>query len=421
MDGWKRKKVKHLGTVYSGSTPSTDQIEYWNGSIEWITPNDLSKNRNKYFKSSERKITQNGLKYSSAILLPAGSLVVSSRAPIGYLTIPQTEFTTNQGCKSIVFNSDNDVEFQYYNFQYNIERLKQIGEGTTFSEVSKKFLENFELDCPLVKTEQTRIAEILTTVDNCISQTNAVIKKCQCILSGLMQDLLTKGIDDNGNVRSEASHLFITKKGLSVPESWDVKTVGEISLTIDPQPDHRTPGEVKDGVPYVGISDFLFDGSININKCRRVSAQVFQEHKERYTIKVGDIIFGKIGTIGAPKQLPLSGNYTLSANVILIQPFDTPSFFYWMLRHPNIQREINNTIHTTTQPAFGMQKIRALKFAYPGEIERKKIGEILNAAENDIKLEQLKLSKLQLIKTGLMQDLLTGKVKVPENILNPVN
>jgi type I restriction enzyme S subunit len=224
MDGWKRKKVKHLGTVYSGSTPSTEQAEYWNGSIEWITPNDLSKNRSKYFKNSERKITQNGLKYCSAILLPAGSLVISSRAPIGYLTIPQTEFTTNQGCKSIIFNCDNDVEFQYYNFQYNVERLKQIGEGTTFSEVSKKFLENFELDSPVCKNEQKGIAIILRTVDESIAQTRVNISKYKRIKTGLLHDLLSKGIHQ-GLLRNKDKTDFIIKDDYLIPEDWEIKTL----------------------------------------------------------------------------------------------------------------------------------------------------------------------------------------------------
>ena len=136
--GWKLKPIGKLGKIYSGSTPSTNNKAYWDGDINWITPNDLSNLQTRFIHSSERRITKAGLKNSATHVLPANSLVISSRAPIGYLALPTEEFCTNQGCKSIVFNEEHNPEFHYYNILFRIKLLKDKGHGTTFAEISKK-------------------------------------------------------------------------------------------------------------------------------------------------------------------------------------------------------------------------------------------------------------------------------------------
>ena len=95
-------KIKNLGTIISGGTPSTSNENYWDGNIIWITPKDLSKNKCKYIYTGERNISKDGLEHSSAKLLPKNAVLLSSRAPIGYLALAGCELTTNQGFKSIV-------------------------------------------------------------------------------------------------------------------------------------------------------------------------------------------------------------------------------------------------------------------------------------------------------------------------------
>lgn len=162
----------------------------------------------------------------------------------------------------------------------------------------------------------------------------------------------------------------------------------------------------------MGISDIDENGNINYKKCRKVSVSVLAEHNKRYKLRTGDIIFGKIGTIGEPKRLQAWQDITISANVILIQPNETPDFIYWVLNSEYINRQVKNTIHSTTQPAFGMEKIRALTILIPPKPERERIQEILNQNELNIMNTKKSLAKLQSIKTGLMQDLLSGKVRV---------
>lgn len=148
--GWEAGTIGQIGNVISGGTPTTTREDYYcNHGIAWITPNDLSKNEDKMFIShGERDITQRGLDNSSAVLMPKHSVLLSTRAPIGYLAISSNEICTNQGFKSIVPNAGYHEYFIYYLIKRNVPAIAQQGVGTTFKEVSKDTLSNFAVPLP---------------------------------------------------------------------------------------------------------------------------------------------------------------------------------------------------------------------------------------------------------------------------------
>ncbi|MBL7823681.1 MAG: restriction endonuclease subunit S [Saprospiraceae bacterium] len=284
--------------------------------------------------------------------------------------------------------------------------------GSGLKHLQKNDFKKFKFKLPEEKPEQTRIAQILSKADAAIAQTEALIAKYQRIKTGLMQDLLTCGIDEHGNIRSKATHRFVVKNGIEVPEEWEVDCLATLIKAVDAHPSHRTPPSVENGIPYLGISDIDEYGNIDLKKCRKVSLSVLQEHNNRYQLRDGDIIFGKIGTIGEPKRLKAWREVTISANVILIQPHNTPGFIFWVLNSDFIKTQVKNTIHSTTQPAFGMEKIRTLIIPFPPKPEREQIEKILNKSEDNLISTRIRLYKLQSLKIGLMQDLLAGKVRV---------
>ena len=289
-----------------------------------------------------------------------------------------------------------------------------LAEGSTQEAVNNFKVKQIKFLLPENRKEQSKIAEILSKVDKAISETEIIIAKYNRIKTGLMQDLLTKGIDEKGNIRSEETHEFKDSPLGRIPKEWSVKNLGELITAIDPQPDHRTPPQVLDGIPYLGISDFTSSGNIDEINCRKVGHNVLIKQTNSFNIDEGDIIFGKIGTIGKPKKLPNfeKSPFTLSANVILIKPIECPAFIYWALISDYVNIQVSLATHSTSQPAFGMEKIRALKIITPQPKERDVITEKLNAFENIFSEEEKKLSKLKSIKTGLMQDLLSGKKRV---------
>ena len=187
---WAETPVIDIGEVISGGTPSTKNTDFWDGNIPFVTPNDLSVNEGAYITSTERYITVLGLSKSSAIELPEGTLIISSRAPIGYLAIASFNCVTNQGCKSVVFDSKQDPLFHYYNFQRYVNKMKSLGSGTTFAEISKKDVEKLKVSYPL-KDEQIAIAKRLSSIDSAIQKEETILAKYKKIRTGLMTRLLT--------------------------------------------------------------------------------------------------------------------------------------------------------------------------------------------------------------------------------------
>ena len=172
--GWEVKTIADIGDVISGGTPSTKNEEYYGGNISWITPKDLSGYDRKFISRGERSITELGLQKSSAKLLPKGTVLFSSRAPIGYVAIASQSVCTNQGFKSVVTNERADPLFVYYLLKHNREYIERLGSGTTFKEVSGKVMQSVKVRVPQDVHYQKKIASILDSLDSQI-ETNKQI------------------------------------------------------------------------------------------------------------------------------------------------------------------------------------------------------------------------------------------------------
>lgn len=166
MEEWKEYKLHEIGRIVGGATPPTKDSANYDGEISWITPKDLSNFTGRYIQKGERSIAQKGFESSSCQILPKGSILFSSRAPIGYIAIAANELCTNQGFKSII--PDNNLVnnlFLYYLLKYNKEEIEGLGSGTTFKEVSAKVMQNFDIKIPSIQT-QKKIADILSSLDD---------------------------------------------------------------------------------------------------------------------------------------------------------------------------------------------------------------------------------------------------------------
>ena len=191
---WDVKKVSDLFDVATGTTPSTKQKEYWNGgTINWITPTDLSKlNGTIYIKGSERKITERALKETNLTLMPKGSIIVSTRAPVGYVAVLEEPSTFNQGCKGLIPKRQGEImpEFYCYYLLSKKQTLENFSGGSTFKELSKEKLLNLSIPLPSL-IEQKRIAESILNLDRKIGIERNERVRLERIKRGLMDLLLT--------------------------------------------------------------------------------------------------------------------------------------------------------------------------------------------------------------------------------------
>lgn len=201
-----------------------------------------------------------------------------------------------------------------------------------------------------------------------------------------------------------------------IPKDWNVVTIEKISAIIDPQPDHRTPPESTNGEPYVGISDFINSREVDWESSRKIISKAVDKQEKSFQLQKGDIVFGKIGTIGVPKFVPkVPFRYALSANVILLQPKKVEPYYLMAFFYSDLFRKtLKSELHSTSQAAFGMNKMRHIKLPLPSEFEQTAIANALSDVDALLnELEKL-ITKKQAIKTATMQQLLTGKTRLPQ-------
>ena len=159
-------KLGDIGEIISGSTPQTTIKDYWeDGTIPWVTPADLTEHTGVLFEGPCRRITDAGLKNCSSRMLPPGSILFTSRAPIGYCAVTKFPLCTNQGFKSIIPNKQLDSVYGFYVLSHKTPEIIARGRGATFSEVTKEIMSEVEIPLPSLD-EQRRIARILDQADH---------------------------------------------------------------------------------------------------------------------------------------------------------------------------------------------------------------------------------------------------------------
>lgn len=302
---------------------------------------------------------------------------------------------------------DTDAKWFFYLLQ-SID-LTKYNEASGVPSLNRDTLYSISFIAPPLP-EQQKIAAILTSVDEVIEKTQAQINKLKDLKTGMMQELLTRGVGVDGKPHTEFKDSPVGR----IPKAWDVVNVGSLLEVIDPQPDHRTPPEVENGIPYVGLGDIDKSGVINFSSARKVPEAAFDKQCRSFDIHKGAFIFGKIGTIGNPSILPNNRFYCLSANVILItcSDIDLLMFIYQIFTSELINEQVKQQTNTTSQPALGIKKVRDFLVPYPSKEEMRALVNTLTSIDQRIAKLDLKFAKYKLNKKALMQDLLTGKVRV---------
>ena len=185
-DDWKETKIGNIAEVVGGGTPKTETDIYWNGDIKWYTPSEIGKT--KYINDSERHITEEGLKNSSAKLLPKNTILLSSRATVGEVSITLTECSTNQGFQSLITKNNVDNEFIYYLISTIKNEFLKRSSGSTFLEISRNEIKKIKINIPSLN-EQKQIGNVLSDMDKKIFYLEDRINKTQEFKKGLLQQM----------------------------------------------------------------------------------------------------------------------------------------------------------------------------------------------------------------------------------------
>lgn len=288
---------------------------------------------------------------------------------------------------------------------------------------------DIELLLPENKPEQTRIAQILSTADAAIAQTEDLITKYQRIKTGLMQDLLTKGIDEHGNIRSELTHRFKTENGLRVPEEWEVTIIGTCLEGIEQgwSPDCEGEPAPTGEWGVLKTTSVTWEG-FNEDENKKLPENLFP--KKQYEIKNGDVLMtrggpnSRVGVVAFVKET--RSNLILCDKIYRLIPKVKllPEYLAIALSSSTTQRHLSNlkTGMAESQTNISQKIVESLSILVPSPIEQQRIIDKLNGIDKMLKQNQRSLNKFQSLKTGLMQDLLSGKVRITvkeKTLVNP--
>lgn len=414
-DGWSIKLLGDLAQIISGGTPSRNIPSFWDGgTIPWATPTDITSTQGKYISESKDRITNLGLMSCSASLLPPGSILMTSRATLGEAKISTMRACTNQGFKSLVTNKGVSNEFLYYQLQRTKDEYARYGSGSTFLEVGRKDTIAFPVLIP-DEGSQTKIADILSLIDNQIEATEALTAKQERVRAGLMQDLFTRGVDEHGRVRpprEEAPHLYYLSELGWLPKGWEVRSIQSVLRNII---DYRgvPPPKSDSGVPLITAKNVRF-GYLDPEPREFIAEVDFNKWMRRGVPIVGDVLFTTEAPLGNVAQIP-DYKLALGQRTLTLQPdfrWLSQTYLKWALMSEQFQKRIRRLQSGSTATGIQSRTFRQIKLELPPIAEQELITDSLLRADSFGRANSDDLKKLRFQKSGLMQDLLTGKVSV---------
>jgi type I restriction enzyme S subunit len=322
---------------------------------------------------------------------------------------PKHKFSvTNVSDFMRVDNSVWDIRFAYYCLDLQHRNIAFDYQSKAHPSIIRH---QYKLPC-FPKASQEKIAAILSTVDKAIEQTEAIIAKQQRIKTGLMQDLLTGGIDEHGNIRSEKTHAFKDSPPGRIPAEWSVKHLHELASHVVDCP-HTTPRFIPSGhlvARTLNIKEGQFIGEESY-----VSEREFKDRSARLAPIPGDVIFTREAPIGEAFLIPVDMQVCLGQRTMLIRFLSDrcdPRYFVNAVYSQDTKIRFDQMTGGTTNPHLNVQDIRSFTIKTPEIEEQRRIAVALATVQNSLIYSERQKHKFNQLKTALMQDLLTGKVRV---------
>ncbi|MBI4687775.1 MAG: restriction endonuclease subunit S [Nitrospirae bacterium] len=357
--GWKWAKLggkNGIAEIINGSTPSTDEPAFWNGDILWATPTDLGKLDSIYIEDTERKITRAGLESCSTKLLPVGTVLLTSRAPVGNIAITKKPLCTNQGFKNFVPKEGIHSPYLYFAIKMIIPEIQKQSHGNTFVEITKDLIKHFEIPLPPTIDDQIaianelelRMAEVETMRQAALRQKEAV----SAMAGGILRDIFP--------VKSEAD----------LPKGWMWVKLESLCEIVNGFgfPKHLQ-GQKNMPYPYIKVSDMNhMDSQVIMLKAENYVDENILNSIGAKGYPAGTVIFPKVGgALLTNKKRMLGVEATFDNNIMgLIPKSNTKSkyLYYWIG-----SIDLADIANTQALPSIRKSDIANLKIPLPPTID----------------------------------------------------
>ncbi|ASM78199.1 restriction endonuclease S subunit [Vitreoscilla filiformis] len=412
-------------TQRAGGTPTASVPNFYGGEIPFVTIEDITA-AGRYLDKTQKFLTELGLNSSAAWLIKEPQILYSMYATIGKPIINKIPCATSQAIIALKVADCIGLEFLYYQLDFIRPGVFKYTAQTTQSNLNAKSVRSIPICYPKSTTHQDRIVRILNGVDASIEKTESLIEKYQHIKAGLMHDLFTRGVLPNGQLRprrEEAPELYQETAIGWIPKGWNVSALNELLAPVANNIRSGPFGSallkhelVNDGIPFLGIDNIHtehFESSFR----RFVDANKFAE-LAKYKVRPRDVVITIMGTVGRCCVIPEDLDLALSSKHLWTMTFDPekviPELVCWQLNHAAwAQAWFRRAMQGGIMDAIQSSTLKNLRLPVPSLGEQAQIHARYLRISTKIRQESAQVEKLKKQKSGLMQDLLTGKVPVP--------
>lgn len=395
MSSWRECKLGDIAEVIGGGTPKTSIAEYWNGNIPWLTPRDLTGYTKVYISHGERLITNDGLKSSSAKIMPKGTVLLTSRAPIGYVAIAENEVCTNQGFKSLVPNVELlNSEFLYYWLKSNTDYLQQLGTGTTFAEIAGSVVKDIDISLPPLE-EQKAIAEVLSSLDDKI-------------------DLLHR---QNQTLEDLAQTLFRQWFIEETKEEWEIVTLGDLGKVVTGKtPSTNNEEYWGEDIPFITPTDFKNYNKYAFTSDRRLSF-LGKDKVRNSVIPKNSILVTCIGSdMGKVviTQNECVTNQQINSLVLSNDNLLNEYVFQYLKSIYPLLRAI--ALGGTTMPIINKTDFENIEIALPTHKILEEFQQLTSFSNKKIMQNTKQIQTLENLRDTLLPKLLSGEVTIKDSV-----
>lgn len=376
-------KLGDVCEIISGTTPSTNNPEYWNGDIKWITPAEIDDNT-KYVTDTARKITQRGFHSASLKLLPKNTVLLSSRAPIGKVAIAATEMCCNQGFKNFVCEDGLYHEYLYYYLKSKTDYLNSLGRGATFKEISKAIVEQIKIPLLPIKN-QIRIAETLDKVKGIIDARKKQLEKLDEYIKSVFYTMFGDPVTN--------------------PMSWEIVKIADLALNIQ-YGTSKKAFDQKLQYPILRMKNITYEGNWDFTDLKYIDLSSKEE--EKYLVSKGEMLFNRTNSrelVGKTAVYRLDSPMAYAGYLIKLTPNENANCEY-------ISAFLNSKCGKTlllsmAKNIIGMANINAkemgnIKIPLPPLDLQNQFAEIVEKIEAQKELLNKSLSKMETLFDCLM-------------------
>ncbi|AYV15371.1 restriction endonuclease subunit S [Shewanella algae] len=406
--GWQAFNLGDLASkIEGGGTPSRTLPEYWGGDIPWATVKDLKGVR---LTSTLESITQIGLEQSASKLVPANTMIIASRMAVGKAVIFNKDVAINQDLKAFFPKKTLETQYLLQWYLSKAEVIESLGTGSTVKGIKLDDIRTLPIDLPSLP-EQQKIAKILTSVDEVIEKTQAQIDKLKDLKTGMMQELLTKGVGVDGKPHTEFKDSPVGR----IPKAWLVKELGELASFVTSGSRGWAQYYSESGPIFIRIGNLTREHiNFRFNDIIRVTPPDSAEGK-RTLVESGDVLISitaDLGVIAVVNDDIREAYVNQHVSLVRLKDKGISRWVGHFLSFDNSQKQFSANNDSGAKAGLNLNAIRKTLIAVPTFAEMSLIVKTLDSMDSRIAVSRKRLSKVVELKKALMQDLLTGKVRV---------